>query len=35
MLGEELSNSRFKAMVTTGNPEKGLRITAKLDSLID
>jgi predicted transcriptional regulator len=27
--------TRFKAMATTGNPEEGLRILAKLDALID
>ncbi|QKQ77378.1 toxin-antitoxin system HicB family antitoxin [Nostoc sp. TCL240-02] len=29
------TNSRFKAMAATGNPEEGLRILAKLDALTE
>ncbi|MBW4625421.1 MAG: toxin-antitoxin system HicB family antitoxin [Brasilonema octagenarum HA4186-MV1] len=29
------ANTRFKAMAATGNPEEGLKILAKLDSLTE
>ncbi|NMF62786.1 toxin-antitoxin system HicB family antitoxin [Brasilonema octagenarum] len=29
------TNTRFKAMAATGNPEEGLKILAKLDSLTE
>ena len=32
-LAEFDTNTRFKAMAATGNPEEGLRILAKLDAL--
>ncbi|BAY42557.1 hypothetical protein NIES4073_27270 [Kalymmatonema gypsitolerans NIES-4073] len=34
-LAEFDANTRFKAMAATGNPEEGLRILAKLDSLTE
>ncbi len=34
-LAEFDANTRFKAMVATGNPEEGLRILAKLDALTE
>ena len=34
-LAEFDANTRFKAMAATGNPEEGLRILAKLDTLTE
>ncbi|MGI2909322.1 toxin-antitoxin system HicB family antitoxin [Tolypothrix sp. VBCCA 56010] len=34
-LAEFDTNTRFKAMAATGNPEEGLRILAKLDALTE
>jgi len=34
-LAEFDTNTRFKAMAATGNPEEGLRILAKLDPLTE